>query len=141
MSFWQPSIALWWWVLAIGNVIRGVVIGEDSVSGATGTVSESALLKSDNLFNGAYHKKASSKNSIVVPVPMLTSSVPTWMWYTTMYIPPKVTFFSFLFSYCTIDRLIVTVQTPFRFSTTIIISRHKKYHCATSLSSISLNWG
>ena len=60
--------------------------------------------------------------------------------YTTMYIPPKVTFFSFLFSYCTIDRLIVTVQTPFRFSTTIIISRHKKYHCATSLS-FSLNCG
>ena len=46
-------------------------MGEDSVSGVTGTVSESALLKSDNLFNGAYHKKASSKNSIVVPVPML----------------------------------------------------------------------
>ena len=50
MSFWQPSIALWWWVLAIGNVIRGVVMGEDSVSGVTGTVSESALLKSDNMF-------------------------------------------------------------------------------------------
>ena len=51
-------------------------MGEDSVSGVTGIVSESALLKSDNMFTGAHHKKASWKNSIVVPVPMLTSSMP-----------------------------------------------------------------
>ena len=38
MSFWQPSIALWWWVLAIGNVIRGVVMGEYSVSRVTGSL-------------------------------------------------------------------------------------------------------
>ena len=51
-------------------------MGEDSVSGVTGTVSESALLKSDNMFTGPTTKKASSKNSIVVPVLMLTSSLP-----------------------------------------------------------------
>ena len=32
-------------------------MGEDSVSGVTGTVSESALLKSDNMFTGPTTKK------------------------------------------------------------------------------------